>query len=86
MKAAGAANVRLMEKFQTLRSEIDALKEYITQLTKLTLYDSDNGGELEPKLEAAIKEKEHAITELQKVQEELQTLGDARLILYGAKL
>lgn len=55
-----------MKKLQTLSKEIDSAKEEILLFTNLTLSDSEKGGELDPKLEAALEEKKNLATELKK--------------------
>lgn len=65
---------------------MDGAKDDIARLTKLTLSNSRKGGELDPKLEATLEKKEHALIALQKAHAELQTSCDAKLMLEGAKL
>lgn len=55
-------------------------------MTKLTLSESGKGRELDPKIKAALKENDRTQTKLKKTQEELKTLGDAKLILDDDKL
>lgn len=58
----------------------------MTRLTNPTLSDSEKRGELNPKLEAAIKELELIEAEFMKTQKGLKILGDAQPMLYGARL
>lgn len=41
---------------------------------------------MDPKLKSAIEEKELAVAEHQKIQDEMKALGDERIRLDGAKL
>lgn len=56
------------------------------QLIALTVSYTGKGEELYPKLDDSLKEKDWAVAELQKIQGEIKSLGDARPTLNGEKL
>lgn len=85
-KAAGAANVRLMEKLQALRAKLVVAEEEISRLSQLNQSDSGTRKDIDPNLLNAIEDKESFTTELKKTQEELKEMEDLKLILDGAKL
>lgn len=66
-----------MENSQIIWGELESAKEEIFRLIKLTLLDYGKGGELDPKLEAALEETERTQIKRQKAQKVLKTLGDA---------
>lgn len=85
-KAAGAANVSLIEKLQSLRAELVVAEEEINRLSQLNQSDSGTGKEIDPNLLKAIEDKDQLAGELKQAQEELKKMEDLQLMLDGAKL
>lgn len=53
-KTTNAANLRHMERLQSLFKELEVVNEEISRLTKLRLSKSGKGGELDPKIKSAL--------------------------------